>query len=78
VARFVAAHRWPEWCQRVPSVVGFPISPIVEFNGNGLTLVGSPGAQGGSGVDHGRNLVVARSSTDNQLYACESEAGVIP
>jgi hypothetical protein len=55
-----------------------PKSPIAEFNGNGLMLTGSPGAQGGSGLDHGRNLVVARSSTDNQLYACESEAGVIP
>ena len=61
-----------------PQLGTLPISPIVEFQGNGLTLVGSPGAQGGSGVDHGRNLVVARSSTDNQLYACESETGVIP
>jgi hypothetical protein len=61
-----------------PQLGTLPISPIDQFNGNGLTLVGSPGAQGGSGLDHGRNLVVSRSSSDNQLYACESEAGVIP
>jgi hypothetical protein len=60
-----------------PQLGTLPRAPVVEFHPDTPTMVGAPAAQGGSGVDHGRNLVVTRAS-DNQLYACESEAGVVP